>query len=205
MVRNKFSRPQKQREIGAKLIIVCEGETEEVYFNAIRITKRLQTLKIKVINPEFTDPENIVKYAIKLRNEAKKEKNWQPEDEAWAVYDGDEHKVKDENNWKRAIDLANKEDIKLGISNPSFELWFLLHYQDQNANIHRNVTNRRLKEHLPTYIKTNDFYESDFKQNTRLAIERALNISERIERDLLEKYSNPSTEIYLLVNRLLEL
>ncbi|MBX7173917.1 MAG: RloB family protein [Pyrinomonadaceae bacterium] len=205
MGKGKFSRPRKIREIGAKVIIVCEGETEEIYFEAIRKSKRLQTLKIRVVNPDFTDPENIVKYAVEIRDREKKEKNWLTEDQIWAVYDGDEHKAVNINNWKNAINLANEQDINLGISNPSFELWYLLHYQEQNAAIDRHETFRKLKTHLPYYHKTKDLYQKDFEPFTYLASEKASKLSERIEKDFLEKYSNPSTEIYLLVKRLFEL
>jgi hypothetical protein len=39
-------------------------------------------------------------------------------DEVWAIFDGDEHIDKDIQNWKRALVLAAKETINLGISNP---------------------------------------------------------------------------------------
>lgn len=205
MGRNKFSRPRKPKEIGAKVIIVCEGDTEEIYFEAIRKSKRLQTIQIRVVNPNFTDPENIVKSAVEIRNGEKKDKNWLAEDEIWAVYDGNEHKEKDIKNWKNAINLAAREDIKLGISNPCFELWYLLHYKDQNAEIDRHETLRKLKIHLPHYHKTKDLYEKDFEPHKDSASARAIKLADRIEKDDLEKFTNPSTEIYLLVKKLFEL
>ena len=204
MAKNKFSRPRKPKEIGAKVIIVCEGETEEIYFEAIRKAKKLSTIKIEVVNPAHTDPENIVRIAVERRNELKKEKRWLPEDEIWAVYDGDEHKIANINNWNNAINLANREIIKLGISNPSFELWYLLHHQEQNAEIHRDETVRRLKIHLPHYHKTTDLYQKDFEPHKDSATARAVILADRIKRDGLEQFNNPSTEIYLLVKRLFE-
>jgi RloB-like protein len=205
MSRNKFSRKRKFKEVGTKVVIICEGETEKIYFEAIRKSRRLSTVKIEVVNPDYTDPEHIVKTAIARRNELLREKRWFAKDEMWAVYDGDEHKDANINNWNNAIQLANQGNIRLGISNPSFELWYLLHYQDQNAAIHRDETTRRLKLHLPDYHKTADLYESYFKPRTNFASTRAQNLSEIIVRDSLESYSNPSTEIYLLVRRLLKL
>ena len=72
MAGSSFSRPRNPRTVGRKVIIVCEGDTEEIYFEAIRRFKRLQTLKIRVVNPAFTDPENIVKFAVNLRDDAKR-------------------------------------------------------------------------------------------------------------------------------------
>jgi hypothetical protein len=205
MSRNKFSRIRKPKEVGIKVIIICEGETEEIYFEAIRKSRRLSMVKIEVVNPDYTDPEHIVKTAIARRNELSKEKRWFAKDQMWAVYDGDEHKDANTNNWNTAIRLADRENIRLGISNPSFELWYLLHHQDQNAAIHRDDTTRRLKLHLPHYDKTKDLYESAFEPHTNSASTRAENLSENIIRNGLENYTNPSSEIYLLVKRLFEL
>ncbi|HQU82673.1 MAG TPA: RloB family protein [Pyrinomonadaceae bacterium] len=205
MAKNRFSRPRKPKQIGAKVIIVCEGVTEEIYFEAIRKSKRLQTIQITVVNPAFTDPENIVKTAVEIRKDLRKEKRWAEEDQIWAVYDGDEHKDKDLRNWQSALDLAAREDVNLGISNPSFELWYLLHYKDQNAEINRHETYKKLRKEVSVYHKTEDLYISHFQPRTDAASARAIMIADRIERDFLDKFSNPSTEIYLLVKRLLEL
>lgn len=205
MARSRFSRPSKIREIGRKVIIVCEGDTEEIYFEAIRKSKKLQTLKIKVVNPDFSDPENIVKLAVKLRADAKRQKNWLDKDEAWAIFDGEEHVANNPQNWSRALLLADKEKIELGISNPSFELWYLLHYQNQTANIHRATAKKRLESHIPTYDKTKDFYESHFKLLTNQAETRAKALLRRIQRDGLEDYHNPSTQIHLLIETLSKL
>lgn len=202
MAKSSFSRPRKIREIGRKVIIVCEGDTEEIYFEAIRKSKRLQTLKIKVVNPDSSDPENIVKLAVNLRDEAKRQKNWLKDDESWAIFDGDEHIANNPQNWSRALLLADKENVRLGISNPSFELWYLLHYQNQTANIHRAAARKKLITHLPAYDKTKDFYESHFKSLTDQAETRAKDLLLRIQSDGLENYNNPSTQIHLLVETL---
>lgn len=173
MAKKQFSRPSKFKEVGTKVIIICEGETEEIYFEAIRKAKKLSTLKIEVVNPAHTDPENIVRIAIERRKELNKEERWFPKDQIWAVFDGDEHKHKDLKNWNTAIDLAKRKNVKLGISNPSFELWYLLHHQEQNAEIHRDETVRKLKIHLPHYQKTTDLYLKDFEPHKDLATTRA--------------------------------
>lgn len=205
MARNRFSRPSNPRTVGRKVIIVCEGETEKIYFEAIRKSKKLQTLKIKVVNSDSSDPESIVKYAVKLRNEEKSEDNWMKEDEAWAIFDGDEHIANNPQGWNRALDLATRKNIRLGISNPSFELWYLLHYQNQTANIHRDNARRDLTRHLAAYDKTKDFYESHFRARTDQAETRAKDLLLRILRDGLETYNNPSTQIHLLVETLSKL
>jgi hypothetical protein len=44
------------------------------------------------------------------------------------MFDRDEHP-----NFARAIDLADRHGIKLAMSNPCLELWFILHFEDQTA------------------------------------------------------------------------
>ncbi len=51
-------------------------------------------------------------------------------DEIWCAFDVDDHQTIDE-----AVRLALNEDINLAISNPCFELWLILHLQNQNAHI----------------------------------------------------------------------
>lgn len=199
MGRGKFSRPTRPRNIGKKIVIICEGSTEEIYFESIRKHKRLPTVKIKVVNPDCSDPLSIVKKAVEIRDYSEREKAWLDDDQIWVVYDGDEHILNNEENWKTAIELASTENIVLGISNPSFELWFLLHYQEQNANIRRDVALSNLKKHLPHYTKTTELFPEPLEAVTSTATERAERLKDRIERDGLDNYTNPSTEIYLLV------
>lgn len=205
MARSRFSRSLNPRTVGRKVIIVCEGDTEEIYFEAIRKSKRLQTLIIRVLNPDFSDPENIVKLAVSLRDEAKRQKNWLDKDEVWAIFDGEEHVANNIQNWNRALILAAKETVNLGISNPSFELWYLLHYQNQTANIHRDAAKKVLTKHLPAYDKTKDFYESHFRLLTSQATARAENLLLNIQKNSLDTYNNPSTQIHLLVEKLSKL
>ena len=48
-------KPERYRK---KIVIICEGSTEEIYFGSIRKHKRLSTVKIKVVNPDCSDPLN---------------------------------------------------------------------------------------------------------------------------------------------------
>lgn len=102
-------------------IIVCEGEkTERIYFNRYR--KRYSNLRIETPNSKFTDPVNLAKFA---KEQIKKgDLDLKNGDAIWCVFDCDENTNED---MSRACRTAGK-DIKICLSNPSFELWFLLHY-----------------------------------------------------------------------------
>jgi hypothetical protein len=103
------------------------------------------------------------------------------------------------------MQLARDHNIDLAISNPSFELWFLLHYQDQHANLHRNQVRRELKNFIPKYNKAECYYPELLKDITGNAIGRAHWLTDRITREGWESHTNPSTEVGRLVESLLEL
>lgn len=74
-------------------------------------------------------PLTLVSTAVKVRKQAIKEKD--EIDEFWCVFDVE---------WpinhpylKDAVEQARQNDINLAISNPCFELWLILHFQDQSS------------------------------------------------------------------------
>jgi hypothetical protein len=81
-------------------------------------------------------------------------------DQIYAVFDRDDH-----DSYFNALNLAKSLDGKLRnderqavsftaiASVPSFELWLLLHYEDLQAPIHRDMVMIRLKQHIPGYVK----------------------------------------------------
>jgi hypothetical protein len=69
-------------------------------------------------------------------------------EEIWCVFDVDEHPLLAE-----AKHQASANHIKTAISNPCFELWVLLHFQDQRAHIARSVVQSLCRERIPGYKK----------------------------------------------------
>ena len=65
-------------------------------------------------------------------------------DSAWAVYDGVEHFNNNPADWHEAINLARARKINLAITNPSFEFYYLLHFQDQMGWLERDEAKRLL-------------------------------------------------------------
>lgn len=102
-------------------------------------------------------PRTVVEVAIRLKDEADQEARRQRDenlrwDEVWGVFDVDAHPKLGE-----AKQLAKDHFINLAISNPCFELWALLHFQDQRAHIERQKVRAALQRHMPGYDKTLDF------------------------------------------------
>lgn len=88
-------------------------------------------------------PKTLVERATEMKKAGEREANTKKDeylryDEVWCVFDIDDHpKIAD------ARQQARDNGIDLAISNPCFELWVLLHFQDQRAHISRCPDTRR--------------------------------------------------------------
>jgi hypothetical protein len=118
--RRGFERQPARREVGRKIIIVCEGsKTEKGYFNAIRASLKLPTVQVAVYHPNATNPRGIVEYTRQKRHEQIDSSGWDEAgagDCAWAVYDGVEHYQHNKRDWDEALDLAQRNGINLAIT-----------------------------------------------------------------------------------------
>jgi hypothetical protein len=142
-------------------IIAAEGyRTEYNYFMALQ-TKYEQEFHISNVHFEFidrcrsgnSDPsivlETINSFTEKLEQQYKLRENY---DELWLIVDTDEYE-----NRKVAIDEINKKCLesslyKLGLSNPCFEIWLILHFVDLNTTLKDCVLGETLTESLNDYI-----------------------------------------------------
>lgn len=177
-----------------RFLIVCEGKkTEPNYFNEIRKEKRIPEEIIVIKGPGYT-PKKLVEYAkiIKENNDRYKE----PFNQVWCVFDRDDHLFLNE-----AIQQAEANGFNVAFSNPSFELWFLLHFTDQNASIHRTIVDKKLKEYIPNYTKSMNVY-SLIKSRQDEAINRAKVLRKMHESNKNEITCNPSTSVDKLVENL---
>ncbi|WP_260190831.1 RloB family protein [Actinophytocola gossypii] len=109
------------------MVVFCEGEASEPDY--LRALKRLPSVRdntsINVeIAPEQGVPLTLVRCAIDRSNDDEV-------DECWCVFDVEW--PKQHPNLMRAIRLAQEHGIRLAISNPCFELWLILHLEDQTA------------------------------------------------------------------------
>ncbi len=66
-------------------------------------------------------------------------------DEFWCVFDVEW--PRNHPGLKEAVQQARRSDIQLAVSNPCFELWLILHFQDQGAWLD-NDDARRLRRRL---------------------------------------------------------
>jgi len=185
---------------------VCEGaKTEYGYFEDIRKSLRMEPNKIIVLKPQASDPLGVVREALEERTERQQNQQWVEEDLAWAVFDGDEHIANNRDNWREALRLAQEGDIRLAISNPSFEYWYLLHYQDQTSHLTRQRATRLLNDHLPMYEKSHVLYQGELQPRTAEAVNRAKQVARLADANGRTSYSNPCTHVWELVEIILSL
>ncbi len=173
----------------ARIAVVCEGEvTEPKYLNALKGAELASSAHIIEVKGGVGVPLTVVRRAVKL----KKGGNY---DEVWCVFDVDDHPKLPE-----ALDQACANGLRLAVSNPCFELWGLLHFQDQRSELGRKQLCSKLKKHLPGYKKALAFEKLD--PNRELALRRAAGLDRMHRNDKKPPSSNPSTGVAALVEKI---
>jgi len=154
MARNKadLQRRKPVRAPRRRFIIYCEGEnTEPSYFHALKRILRYALIDIETnpVGAPMTTAERAVERAKRegLAKGSKKPKDsFAQHDQVWAVFDRDEHP-----NFDAAVALCDGKGVKVGRSNPCFELWLILHFVLHDASDDRHQLARRLRELRPEY------------------------------------------------------
>lgn len=127
------------------LLVFVEGlRTEDSYLTYWR--RRYRDRVLVEIDPYRGAPLQLVERAVEAKRiETREEKRGRgrPHNQIWCVFDRDEHP-----NFAQAIDLANRHGIKLAISNPCIELWFILHFENRTTYLERQAAQRRAAELL---------------------------------------------------------
>ena len=96
-----------------------------------------------------------------------------PSDEAWLVVDKDQwtdEQLNQLHSWS-----LDKDNYGFALSNPKFEYWLLLHFEDGTGISSPRECSDRLKRHLPDYDKKIDarrFTRDMIKDSIRRAKER---------------------------------
>lgn len=204
-----FQRRRAYREPRACILIVCEGEkTEPTYFEALRRELRLTPVEVEVCGEECgSAPASVVEYALKRKQERPQEVRrgevHADFDEIWCVMDVE--RISQNPNLPNALQKARDNQLAATLSNPCFEYWFLLHFEDTTqgfaacADLIRYLRRRYITE-----------YEKGMKVSDLLNPRRedALERGERHERlrgDETVRDRNSSTDVHKLVKRLLDM
>ena len=180
-----------QRKSGfrdARLIVIAtEGSVTEVqYFNQLQEQEVLSPFRfqIKVIPPK--ENKSAPNHIIKSLTFYKKQFQIKADDELWMVIDRDRWNV---NMISDIISQCKQKGIGLCISNPCFELWLILHFEDLskissdmrgklliNKKVNGRTESKRYISELMGNKNLNDF--TSLFHNLNLAINNAKLLSQ---------------------------
>lgn len=175
-----------------------EGVATEVdYLNKLANHHRA-TIRL-TFGPGGRVPKSLVEQACQDEDKRRRQRRPVPPydyDEIWCVFDVDEHP-----DINQAINQARQKGVKVAVSNPCFELWLVLHQQDQTAHIDRKAV-QRLAQELGL-IKGKRIDDSSFDlllEKYEDARRRAKGLDRRHKGNLSSPWSNPSTGVWRLVD-----
>lgn len=176
---SRTNRIPKGKSINPTFFVFCEGETEEQYVCYLRSKYRLPIdIVAKVAGNRITS-EYISNYKKTKVNHSK--------DKTFLIYDLDVSEMLSK--------LQKIPDAIIIASNPCFELWFLLHYQEQKSAITTIECNSKLKYHHKAYKK--GIIDAKLKEKLVEKQEKALHRANK-----MKIYENPCTQINLLIQNL---
>lgn len=197
----KAERPLKrgrpQRETRPPILIVCEGgKTEPNYFNGFTRFYDLTSVQVVIVGGDKSGitPKKVVEYAKDRHNKPDCRDLDIENKNVWCVFDRDKHDY-----FFEALQQAKDNGFGVGFSNPSFELWLLLHFSYQTAHIERDKVTSKLKKHIPKYEKNmGDIFEVTIEK-LEDAMKSAPKLRDKHIGDGNQETHNPSTSVDLLV------
>lgn len=186
-----FRRTAGQKPPRFITLIVCEGETEQVYFEAARIKYELSTAEIILAdNTVGPAPISVVECAEGKCSERG------GYDNVFCVFDRDGHESFDRAREKIKT-LADRKKkplaIREAISIPCFEIWVLLHHERTDAPFTKCAdVIEQVRTHLPGYQKANDAIAKQLM--TR--VDDALGNADWLEQRAANNNYNPYTSVH---------
>lgn len=186
----------KRRQSYKRILILCEGFTEEIYAKSLRsglLSRELQrTVNIEIVRHKKNDPLNLVTAAKLKVSQAKKESA--PYDDIWLFFDHDNSP-----HLSKAFSEAEKYGFRLAFTAISLEYWFILHFEDCGKMFSdAEDCLRHLLKLWPIYHKTKLNHFEHLTGYMDLAIERAERRDRRnIGVDLI--HQQPYTSVHKLI------
>ena len=191
------------KPIRRRVLILCEGQTEKNYFQAIKedpeYKQQLLAVHPQVVVAKNPSPDQIVQEAAARARKAREEGN--AYDKIWVVFDHDHQPQR-----FAAYEHALRQGFGIGFSAIAFETWYLLHFErSARAYDSAEALLDALTKHYPGYQKArqNDF--AYLKGKLPQALSNAAWLKDQVA--AAEKHTtncNPWTDVDLLVLELIE-
>jgi hypothetical protein len=196
--RDDFRRKAGLRAPRSITLIVCEGETEQIYFQSAR-------LHFGLTNAEVVIPDNATDSApisvVRLAETRCREPGGY--DKVFCVFDRDHHESFAQAR-KRVTELRTRTDNPLPIEDvvsvPCFEVWVLLHFERSDAPFNRcaEVVTKIRRKHLPGYKKTDAKVVRELMTRLPVALANGAWLAERAQ----GINQNPCTAVHTLIQHL---
>ena len=192
--KRRFQRPLGERSYRKLFVIATEGiKTEPQYFNMFN-NRFIICVKCLKDSHNNSSPAHV----LKRMNEYLRQNGLKSSDEAWLVVD--------KNSWtdKQLTELfiwsQTRNNYGFAVSNPKFEYWLLLHFEDGAGITSSQNCTERLKRYIPNYDKSIDIRKITYEQ-----IHEAVRRAKLRDNPSCAGWSRPfgSTTVYKLVENLL--
>lgn len=202
--RGKEVKGKKVKEKPCNIYIFTEGNTEEIYLNHYENVKK--GIYIIPIDTEHTDALGIVKHAKNFID--KQNIDIELGDRCYCVFDSD---PESNTQIKVAFDLLRgykHKGLECIFSNPSFEIWFVLHFRKapygKNATEIKKLVRELVSEQVPDYKETTDIFDMLIDKRD-IALKEAENLHKsqsEVHEDVFSHECNPYTNIFEFINYL---
>ena len=201
--RRRGRRTRRPRKVGIRdprqtYLIFCEGaRTEPDYIRALKQEPEIHaraSIRVSRDTIGITPPLSLLRAAVKAIDRAEEEKA--EIDAVWCLFDvewPDNHPKLDQ-----TVALAKRKNVQIAVSNPSFELWLALHFQDCPGWLDTRSAEKLRKSHDGSTDKGVD--GAIYMPLRTVASDRARDLAKKHEqRGTRFPHDNPSSGMYLLL------
>ncbi len=192
--RRRFVRPQGERRYRKMFVLATEGsKTESQYFEIFKDRNLVVHIEFLKKKGDSAPPQVL----DRMRNYLKR-KGLKDSDEAWLVVDKDQwtdYQLLQLYEWAQEAD-----NYGFALSNPKFEFWLLLHFENGDGVSNSKTCSRKLERHMPGCEKGIDARKIS-NHRIEKAVERAKNRDKPACRDWPR---NTGRTVYRLVENILK-
>lgn len=200
--KSSFNRKKASMVKLKKLLVACEGSKTEPYylesfFKYLVKEHKINSKSFVIAEHKHTNPIGVLDDLLKFNVEGLTFKNFEHK---WIIIDRDEertngggHQLK---SYNEALHKARKLGVKVAFSNPSYEIWYLLHLQYRDTGLSRDDVKKELKKIIGYEKNSKDMFDK-LLPNLDTAINNATRLIDNCNKPI--GLCNPSTNMHELV------
>ena len=194
--RRHITRPVGNLRYRKLFVLSLEGTiTERQYFASFNVPNSV--IQIKCLKGNKKTDRSPRQVLTRMEHHLK-EAGLKKTDEAWLVVDKDEwtkEQLSVLHHWSQQAD-----NYGFALSNPKFEFWLILHFEQGDEISSSQVCSRKLKEYLPDYDK-----QIDMKKLSQSMIKEAIKRAKQKDQPPCDDWPHTTgTTVYKLVENILK-